>query len=107
MDDKRFTEDGLPVVTGEVIDSFTQEVSRDHEIGLDSEEYRLEKFRMLLREENPALSMRLEDIIKDYSGGDENREYYLAGYLLGTMFTYEGLRQQAKADNLNDNLNLD
>jgi len=84
------TEDGLPKVSKETLDSLREEFLRDFDFD------RIEKgFIKRLIAENPSIYQALVENEEDVSGGNFN-----IGLYQGAFVAYELLRKQVEAENL-------
>ena len=90
MKDNKFTEEGIPIITSEVIKEQIEDVEKSKENGT-FKDHSNNMIKVIL-EENPNLSL---EVIQT-TLGSEKPEEYKKGYLAGIATFYDLLRKQGK-----------
>ncbi|MBI2671884.1 hypothetical protein HYX16_03035 [Candidatus Woesearchaeota archaeon] len=94
MDNKKFTEDGLPIVSEKTVKAFSQVEMRE------SVEKRIADFSYRLRKENPNLLR----IINEFLESETESPDFNYGIMVGMQILYECLRKQSASYKLEDKI---
>ena len=98
MDPFDHTREGLPRVTPETIETLMAELRKDRDTGYTT-------FFHRLGADNPVFADPVKMLMESVENGDI-AEDFIEGFYLGTFMVYEGLRRQAEANKLKEQLDV-